>query len=532
MSIKITNGLVVDGTNSEPFVGDVVIEGSTIISVASKNKVTKNDNRAYDQIIDAEGLIVAPGFIDIHTHSDVSNDAFTTADSKILQGVTSEIVGNCGISTFPTKDINVASYTTQFNRMTEIKYPGNTFPWNDLDSYFEHLSNRGSYTNIGALVGHGTLRANVIGFDDRDPNKTELEEMSRILDELLKQGAFGMSLGLIYPPGIFSKRHELVELSKVLKRRNRILSVHMRNEANKVFESVEEMLNIAEESGVRLQISHLKLVGKSQWGRSSELLKLIEDARERGIDVQCDQYPYEATATSLAALAPKWAKDGGNDSLVERLKNSSKKLIDDILQEVENRGGTNAVLITNTFGEFPNYEGKRLLEIAESEGVSPFEIVRDVLIKTRGSARAIYFSICEDDIVNIMKSDYVSVGSDGYSLTTDKNILGYNPHPRNFGTFPRFLEMVRDKQLMSIQKAVYKMTGLNKEILGINDRGILQKGFKADITIFDKDLIKDNSTYLSATNKPSGIKYVIVNGKVAVSDNVLKLEKLGEALKP
>lgn len=531
MAIKITNGLVVDGKNSKPFVGDVVIEGNTIISITSEDNLTENQDHEYDEIIDAHGLIVSPGFIDIHTHSDVSNFAFKTADSKILQGVTSEIVGNCGISTFPTKDINVASYTKEFNRMTEIKYPGSAIPWNDLDSYFEYLSNCGSYTNIGAFVGHGTLRANVIGFEDRDPNKTELEEMCSVLDELLRQGAFGMSLGLIYPPGIFSKRDELVELSRVLKRRNRILSVHMRNEANKIFESVEEMLSIAEESGVKLQISHLKLVGKSQWGKSGELLKLIGDARKRGIDVQCDQYPYEATATSLSALAPRWAKDGGNDSLVERLKNPSKKLINDILQEVENRGGTNAVLITNTFGEFPNYDGKRLLEISEFLGLSPFEILRDILIRTKGSARAIYFSIYGDDIVNIMKSDFVSVGSDGYSLTTDSDLLGYNPHPRNFGTFPRFLETVRDKGLMPIEKAVYKMTGLNKEILGINDRGILEKGFKADITIFDKELIKDNSTYLSAANKPSGIKYVIVNGKVMVSDNQLRLEKSGEALR-
>ena len=531
MSIKITNGLIVDGTNSQPFKGDVIIEGDTIISINSQNEFLEDENTKFDKIIDAEGLVVSPGFIDIHSHSDVVNFVYKSADSKILQGVTTEIGGNCGISTFPTKESNVESYTTQFNRMTEIKYPGTKLPWNDLDSYFEVLSNYGSYTNLGLLVGHGPLRANVIGFEDRSPNKAELKEMCETLDELLLQGAFGMSLGLIYPPGIFSEPDELIELSKVLRKRNRILAVHMRNESHKVFEAVKEMLYIAEKSGVKLQISHLKLSGKKQWGRSDELIKLIEDAKSRGIDVNCDQYPYEATATSLSALAPKWAKDGGNDALVERLKNPSEKLIDDILNEIESRGGPNAVLITNTFGELPSYDGKRLLEIGQMEGKTPLEIVIDVLIKTKGSARAIYFSISEDDILNIMKSDFVSVGSDGYSLTSDKKILGYNPHPRNYGTFAKFLEIVRENDLMPIEKAVYKATGLNKEILGIEDRGILKIGYKADITVFDKDLIKDNSTFLSAANNPSGIEYVIVNGEVVVKRNKLTYKKTGEALR-
>jgi N-acyl-D-amino-acid deacylase len=518
MKIKIINGLIVDGTNTASYKGNIVIKNGRVNKILHQDTTIDKDATYYDNIIDAEGLIVSPGFIDIHTHSDTTFLSYKKADSKILQGVTTEITGNCGGSKFPVK-------------LDDTETKSNPYSWKDLNSYIEYASNFGSYTNLGMLVGHGTLRRNVANFDDREVTKSELNEMCEDLDKALEQGAFGMSLGLIYIPGVFSSEDELIELSKVLASKNRILSVHIRNESDRIFEAIEEMLNIAKKSKVRLQISHLKLAGKNQWGKSDGLLRLIENAKMEGIDINCDQYPYEASYTSLASIAPRWAQDGGSSKLISRLKNPSEKLINDMLDEIENRGGASGILVLDVKDKFPQYENKRLSEISKMEDTSPIKALKKIIIETNGDAKGIFFCMSMDDVMNIMKSPFVSVGSDGSSVSTNPSELGFKLHPRNFGTFPKFLQIVRENGLMPIENAVYKMTGLNAHNLRINDRGTIKEGNIADITIFDKDLVKDNSTYISPAKRPTGIEHVIVNGKIAVYNNQLKLEKSGVFLR-
>ncbi|MEG1850134.1 MAG: amidohydrolase family protein, partial [Oscillospiraceae bacterium] len=385
--------------------------------------------------------------------------------------------------------------------------------------YAKQVNPNGCSHNYGLLVGHGALRGCVMGFDDRDPTPAELEELKAVLDRELSRGAFGMSLGLIYPPSAFCKLEELVALAEVVKQHNAILTVHMRNEGPRLFEAVDEMIEVTERSGVHLQISHLKLMGKPQWGRADELLQKIENARARGLDITCDQYPYNATSTGLAALTPKWAQDGGIDRLLERLGSHDRRLLDAILLEMGNRGGPACVLVSSTHGHMPEAEGKRIDQISDLLHLSPEETVAEILIRSQGGVEAIYFSLDEKDIIEILRDMRIAIGSDGTSFCYDPHVTTTAPHPRSFGTFPRFLRMNRELRLMPIQDAVYKLTGLPASILGLPNRGVLRAGAAADITVFDEKTVTDCSDFLHPVVKPQGIECVLVAGEPTVLHN-------------
>ena len=316
----------------------------------------------------------------------------------------------------------------------------------------------------------------------------------------------------------------------MLKEHDALLTVHMRNEGPRIFQAVDEMIDITRRSGVHLQISHLKLMGKPQWGRSQELLDKIEAARQEGMNITGDQYPYTATSTSMTALLPHWAHDGGVSAMVQRIKAPTQALKDETGEEMENRGGPASVMVSSTHGYHPEWEGKTVAQISQELGMEPVDTVIHILAQCEGSVACIYFSIDEADMLRIMRDMRISVGSDGYGFSYDRFITRTNPHPRSFGTFPRFLRLAREHQLMPLEDAVYKLTGLPAQILGLKDRGVVKEGAVADLTVFDPQQVRDQSEFTDSVKKPAGIPYVVVGGVVAIRDGAATGSKTGGAL--
>ena len=528
----LRGGTVVDGTRSRPYDADVCIRDGRIARIAP------DAGEEAREVVDVSGLTVAPGFIDIHSHSDACPLLSFQPESKLFQGITTEITGNCGTSILPSLPENsreIVQYffddTSMFSQVVLNEKDRSLDGLYGVEEYARAVAAHGCTANYGQLVGHGTLRGAVMGFVDRDPGPEEMEQLKDLLERELKAGAFGMSLGLIYPPSAFCKSEELVELAKVLKKYDALLTVHMRNEGPRIFQAVDEMIDITRRSGVHLQISHLKLMGKPQWGRSQELLDKIEAARQEGMTITCDQYPYTATSTSMTALLPKWAHDGGVSALVARVKAPDQRLKDETAAEMEDRGGPAHVMVSGTHGYHPEWEGRTVAELAEELGLSPVDTVMHVLSACEGSVACIYFCINEDDMLNIMRDMRIALGSDGYGFSYDRSITRTNPHPRSFGTFPRFLELARDHRLMPLEDAVYKITGLPADILGLKDRGTLEEGRIADITVFDPEQVRDLSEYTDSVKKPAGIRHVLVGGTFALKDGAATGSRTGTVLK-
>ncbi|HWP51530.1 MAG TPA: D-aminoacylase [Clostridia bacterium] len=518
----LRNTTLVDGTRVLPRKADVCIKDGKIAALP-----THCEERGQKEL-DVAGMIVAPGFIDIHTHSDTAPfNRISAPQSKLFQGVTLEITGNCGISALPLsgrfRAELIAFYHAALPSTVEL------VPLTDdtTQDYRRHVAEVGAAINYGVLIGHGTLRGSVMGFGMRRPTAVEQAQMEAVLDRELSYGAFGMSLGLIYPPSSYGDAEELIGLSRVLARHKAILSVHLRNEAPGVFDAIKEIITVAKASGVHAQISHLKLMGKAQWGRAGELLALIHAAQAEGVNITCDQYPYTASSTGLSALAPGWAHDGGAQELLARLKNPEQRLLADIAAEMDRRGGPKSVMISSTHGYMPEAEGKTIAELSNERGISPEQMVAQCLHQCDTSVSCIYSSMDSGDVFAIMKDMDVAVGSDGSSFAYDDIARASHLHPRNFGTFPRFFQTVFEQKLMSVEDAVYKVSGLPAHILGLSDRGIIAPGKTADLTVFDCHTIKDCCTYTDTVVKPQGIYHVFVNGVPALLDGVQTQERSG-----
>ena len=503
----LRNARIIDGKGQGSFDGDIAISNGVIREIAPGIDASA----ARELFLD--GKIAAPGFIDIHTHSELSPFAQRKRPlSKLFQGVTTEIVGNCGISSYPLND-------RFYQEICDFYYstvPGaaEQLPLTDYNTeqYAAHVIRSAPRINYGALIGHGTLRGAVMGFGMEEPTEDQLRQMEAVLDRELSMGAFGMSLGLIYPPSSFSRQEELTALARVLRHHDAILAVHLRNEGPHVFEALGEMLEIARLSGVRLQISHFKLMGKQQWGRSGELLAVVERARREGVAVTCDQYPYAASSTGLSALAPGWAHDGGVHALVKRMQPPSQKLLDDIETEMERRGGADCVMVVSTHGVRRDAEGKTLAQLAAEHGTTARQQAAQLLAECGGTVNCIYFSMDQNDVHTIMRDLNIAVASDGCSYDYDEQTRGNRLHPRNFGTFPRFFQTVREQKLLTPEQAVYKVSGLPAKILGLSDRGVLEVGKIADLTVFDWEEITDCCTFLDPVARPKGILHVLVKG--------------------
>lgn len=520
----LRGGTVVDGTNRKPFRADVCVKDGKIAVIA------ENAAGEADEVLDVTGKIVAPGFIDAHSHSDICPLVSYLPESKIYQGVTSELCGNCGISIFPCCDEHREEIEQYCASELEIPMLDTKITTYTTKQYSDYIKNRPCSSNYAMLVGHGTLRGCIMGFEDREPTDEEMNAMVARLESEMEEGAFGMSLGLAYPPSCFAKTDELEKLAAVVAKHGGILAVHMRDECGGVLQSVQEMIDIAEHTGVHVQISHLKVMQTTNWHLFPQEIAMIDAANARGLHITCDQYPYEASALALSAMLPHWAHDGGNEAILENARHPSKKLFAEMEEKVNGRGGPDGIVVCSTRGKREDWEGKTLRQIADSLGVAPLQGVLEIL-KTCGTEVFIITFAQDLGIVRqIFCRDDIATVSDGYNLSMDPEITKDKLHPRCFGTFPHALEWARKEKLLPLETVVYKMTGLPAAMMGLRERGTLSVGKVADITVFDAETVADNATYSEPMQRPSGIEYVLVAGQVILRDGKITDAKPGKAL--
>ena len=510
--LVIANGNIVDGSGALWFPADVAISKDKIVRVG---RIDEKEKRAR-RIIDAKGLTVSPGFIDIHSHSDFSLLVDGTAQSKIRQGVTTEVLGEA-TSAGPVKG-KASKDVGEYNLQAD---------WKTLGEYFQRLEKGGISVNIASYVGATQVRSCVLGDESREPTPDELAQMKQLVVEAMQDGAFGLSSSLIVPPDTYLTTQQLIEMASAVKPYGGIYSSHVRGEGETVLEAIREAITIGEKAGVPVDVIHLKIADKRLWGKMKEVCTLIEEARSRGVRVTANQYPYIAGQNDLVALIPPWAMEGGRARMLERLNDPAlrARMERDIYGGVKGwydhylsmQGWEGAVVASVKLEKNKVYEGKSVAEIARALNKKPTETVFDFLKEEGGSVPTIYFVISEDDLRYAMQVPWVSIGSDGTAVRPDGILGAGKPHPRWYGTFPRVLgKYVREEKVISLEEAIKKMTSLNAEKLGIEDRGLLKEGKKADITIFNADKIIDKAVFGYPHQYPEGIEYVIVNGTLVV----------------
>ena len=527
--IVIRNGLIVSGSGEKPYPGSLFIKDGKIARV-SHEVMPEAEAK---EVIDAEGKVIAPGFIDIHTHSDLSYLASPEMRTSLSSGVTLEVGGNCGGSSIPVKDPDADPDMNGQPALFKGRVKRAAFAATDVTSYGESIQRNGSSINMGMLIGHGTLRSYVMGWEKRQLTAKETDEMCALLAEMFDQGALGVSLGLIYSPGSFCDTAEIDALAKVAAEYDRVLTVHMRNENARVFEALDEMVGVGKRSGARIEISHLKLMGKNQWGRAEELLRKIDDARSAGVVIGADQYPYTASHSGITSAIPLWAMDGGGGKLLERVKDEEtwKRMTPEVLALLESRGGAENVTVSDFHGAGDElWLGKTLTEIADESGENLPETVRHLILATGGALSCFWKCMSEEDVLKILAKRDVAVVTDG--TTYDPRDYGGRPHPRNTGSFPRALRLIRENALMPLEDAVRKCTSLPASVVGIDDRyGYLKEGYMASVTVFDAERITDRADYLDPTRPSEGIEAVIVNGEKVFEKGVFLPARPGKLVK-
>ncbi len=483
--LVIKKGKIIDGTSNPWFKADIGIKNKKI------KKIGHIENKEGKKVIRAENLIICPGFIDVHTHTEKILER-PEIENYIFQGVTTVIAGNCGSHAFP------------------------------LSEFFKKLKRKKISLNFGSLVGHNTIREIVMGKKDKEPNEKALKRMEELLEKELKSGGLGLSTGLEYVPGVYSKTEELLRLGKIVARFHGIYSTHMRNEDVMIKEAILEAIKVGKESGIPVEISHIKLCSEEVWGKLELIKEPVEDARKRGTEIFMDQYPYIHTSTDISITIPPYAFANGLETFKERVKSQDfrKKLKEEIsLRKLSSSkvDKLKNILIAN-YEKNPSYNGKSLEEILIMRGekvdlMNAAELIIEMV--ENGDASAVFLQMQEEDVKELMKLPYVSVASDGGVQFPGK---GY-PHPRSYGTFPRILsKYVREEKILTLEDAIRKMTSLPAQVFRIKDRGLIKEGFFADLVILDPEEIRDKSTFQNPHQYPSGIKFVIVNGKIVVQN--------------
>jgi N-acyl-D-amino-acid deacylase len=527
--LVLRNGRVVDGTGGASFQADVAVQGGRIA------RIGQLDDAEADRVIDAGGNVVAPGFIDIHSHCDFVLPLPDQADFLrhfVAQGITTLVTGNCGYAPAP---INPATAPLMQAYTAFIKPRDLEWHWQTFDEYLSYLETRGVYMNTVPLAAHGPLRIGVMGFDARAPRDDELAQMKELLTECLESGAFGLSSGLIYAPGMFATTGELAELATVLAPYDALYTSHVRGSSETLLHAAEEVVAVARAAGIRVQHSHLEAFGKRFWPQVEKALELHERARSEGVDHGFDVIPYTAANTTFLAILPPWSLDGGVPRLLERLRDreTRKRIKRDIEQViptwptwrpggwphnlVEATGWENTWIMWVEGEENKGFEGKSLALLAEETGKDPFDVGADLILAEQGRVTALYLGVSGDlheewALRQVLQHPNASIETDAFSLGRGK------PHPALYGSFPKVLgQYVREERLMSLEDAVRKMTSLSAERFQLEDRGLLREGFWADITVFDPDAVWGSTTYLEPDLEPSGIEYVLVNGTMIVN---------------
>lgn len=530
MDILIKNGLIVDGTGSPSYSADIGIKDGRII------EIKRHICHVAEEVIDASGLVVSPGFIDVHSHNDLvpfMDD--NIKNLKLLQGVTTELIGQCGLGVVPYVEDEKKLWKNYVRGV--VGDPGMEWNFHNLNDYFDQINSRGLKNNYAALISHGAIKASVMGFDNCIPTNSQLKKMCEILEEAMKSGAFGMSLGLQYMPGIFSSQNELIQMCKVVKDFDGIIMVHLRNHDDTIISALDEIIEVAVESKVKLHISHLKSYNSSDYGcNAKSLINHVERAAERGISITFDEHLYLSGSTLMTQLLPPWVTGNGTAALIDNLSNESA--LCRIKEELDNRemhyvgwdnysaiAGWNGILITSLKNtENLKYIGKTVGEIVSEQKIHPVDFIAKLLIKEQGGVGIVTLNIfSEEDTIELIRHPLQMMGSD--------SIPAGVPHPRLYGNYPLLIgKFVRDKGALSLEEAIYKSTGLPAKTLGLKDIGELSLGKTADITIFDLNEIKGFENYRNPTQKPQGIRHVILNGKIAVMNKNIIKDNYGKVL--
>ncbi|HGS9439444.1 TPA: amidohydrolase family protein [Clostridioides difficile] len=526
MRTLIKHGLIVDGNKTPAYEGDILIENEKIL------KISQDLNEEADKVIDAKGRVICPGFIDTHSHSDLVILVNPYNEVKIRQGITTEVLGQDGISMAPLPQEHISSWR---KNLAGLDGESDEIDWKyeTTENYLKMMDYNGVGLNETYLVPHGNVRMEAMGLEDRSATKEEIQKMCEITERELKAGAIGLSTGLIYIPCAYSLTEEIIEMCKVVAKYDGVFVVHQRSEADTILTSMEEIIEIGKQSGVKVHFSHFKVCGKANWKYIPQVIELLEKAEKEGIRVSFDQYPYAAGSTMLGVVLPPWAHSGGTDKLIERLsdENERAKMKKDIANGIEGWdnfiefAGIDQIFVTSVKTE-KNKDtiGKSLLEIGKMRGKDPLDATFDLLKEEENAVGMVDFYGLEEHIIGFMKRDEQNVCTDG--------LLAGKPHPRAYGSFPKILgRYVRELNVLTIEEAVYKMTKKAATSFSIKDRGELKEGYFADIVIFDKDTVSGCDDFINSMQYPTGIDYVIINGNCVVEEGKYNKIKAGKVLK-
>lgn len=527
----IKNAKVYDGTGGPWYFADIAVRDGVI---AGTGRIDASRGK---QSIDAEGRAAAPGFVDPHTHSDLNAATAPDADAKIVQGVTTEVAGNCGLSLTPVSPEKV-NLLRDYLKPFIPKDIMPDFKWGRAGELMDIVDKSGFATDVAFLSGHGTVRLAVMGFDDREPTIAELGKMKELFTMEMEDGCVGFSTGLIYPPGCFSTPPEIVEFCKIAAHYDGVYATHMRGESGEILKSVGEALAAAEAGGCRLQISHHKIIQDYE-GLSAETLAMMEDARERGVDVACDVYPYIAGSTLISVVLPPWAREGGVEKMLARLEKTDERerIKKDFLGEIPGwdnfikGAGYKNILISSSAAD-KSLEGKTIQQAADERGVEAPDAILDIMLSERGEVTIVIISQSDSDNRRIMAHELAMIGSDSLATAHSGRLAFGKPHPRCFGTFPRVLGyFARDQRLFTLEKAVWKMTGFPAQRFGLGDRGLIKSGLIADFVIFDPETISGTDDFVNPRQVPAGIQCVIKNGEMVVDNGRFLGKTLGKSVR-
>ncbi len=511
LDLVIRGGRVADGSGEPLYNADIGIAGERIVRVG---KIARDEGRS---LIDADGLIVSPGFVDVHTHSDITILVDPRAESAVRQGVTTQAFPNCGMGLAPAVGEALGDVAERVGRF------GIEVDWTTVGDYFERVRSAGPAINVIPMVAQGTVRTAVMGFSQARPTPAQLETMREHVREAMRSGARGMCSGLRYVPSGYASRDELIELARIVSEYGGVYASHIRSEGDNGdwFDAIDEAVAIGHGAGVRVQISHLKALGADVWGKSRKALSAIEKARERGVDVLGDQYPYDATSSTLFVLFPQWCQEGGVEAFLERTADAAmrSRIESSFSKSLGLRGGGGRMTVSE-YGPDRSLEGKTLAHIAGEHGAEVFDTAVDMLERSSGQVSMVFHTLEQDDIETLFVNPFVMVASDGSAVAPHGKLAAdYYPHPRNYGCFPKVLgDFVRTRNLLPVEAAVRKMTSLPAEHFGLERRGRIKPGWYADVTVFDPDSVADRASFEHPREFPAGIPYVIVNGRPVVEE--------------
>ncbi|MGI8316890.1 N-acyl-D-amino-acid deacylase family protein [Halobacillus mangrovi] len=511
--LLITNGKVIDGTGSPWYYGDIAIKDGKIARIGKLNNIEARE------VIDVDHKVVSPGFIDMHTHSDLVILDEPLIEAKVRQGITTDLLGQDGIAAAPLPDNYVSPWRKNLAGLDGT--PPIEWDWNTVQDYLDKIERNEPSYNIATLAPHGNIRMKVMGLENRPATSEEIKRMQEVLRRSLNEGAVGLSTGLIYPPCCFAEMDELEALCQVIAEYGVPLVIHQRSEGDEILESMQELIDMMKRCGAHLHFSHLKNCGKDNWHKTPDVLAKIDQARSDGLEVTFDQYPYTAGSTMLSAILPPWAHDGGTEKMLERLEDSQlrKRIVEEMANALKGWdsmskwAGWNGIVITSVNSpENHSFVGKTIEQIGAMKGRHDYaELALDLILEEKNAVGMIDFVMDEESVKMILAHPSGTIGSDG--------LLGGEPHPRAYGSFPRILgKYVREENVLPLEDMIRRMTSQPARIIGLQDRGVLREGMAADIVVFDPDLIIDQATYESPRQFNRGIQRVIVNGQVIIDE--------------